>query len=85
VTAVRDFLEAFHEEQLEQLRPSRETQRGFIFPTSGNLEGLQRVKAAAVGKIAELYKEHGQEQKIATIDQDATIIESHKKAAYPHY
>lgn len=27
----------------------------------------------------------GRPQTIATVDQDATIIESHKEAAYPHY
>jgi hypothetical protein len=39
-TAVRDFLEAFHEGQLESLRPPRETQHSFIFSGSDKLEAL---------------------------------------------
>ena len=31
-TAVREFLELFHEKDLEKLRPSREEQKSFIFP-----------------------------------------------------
>ena len=30
-------------------------------------------------------RKQGQAQRIATVDQDATIIESHKEAAYSHY
>ena len=85
VTAVREFLQEFHEEELEALRPPREEQKSLIFPSSGNLEALQEVQAAGVARIAEMYQSQGQQQKIATIDQDATIIESHKKAAYSHY
>jgi hypothetical protein len=85
VTAVREFLEAFHEEQTEQLRPPRELQRSFIFPPSTDLKGLQAVQAGCVARIAELYGEQGCAHHIATIDQDATIIESHKQSAYPHY
>jgi hypothetical protein len=84
-TALREFLELFHEQGLEALRPPRETQRSFIFPSSDALQGLQTVQAVAVRRIAELYRQQGQGQRIATIDQDATIIESHKMAALPHY
>jgi hypothetical protein len=35
--------------------------------------------------VAKLYAANGQGQFIATIDQDATIIESHKRAALPHF
>ena len=38
-----------------------------------------------VRRIAKLYEQQGQPQRIATVDQDATIIESHKQAAYFHY
>jgi hypothetical protein len=38
-----------------------------------------------VRKIAKLYAKAGQAQRMATVDQDATIIESHKQAAYWHY
>jgi hypothetical protein len=84
-TAVRGFLERFHDEELEALRPPREQQKSFIVPSSGPVEGLQNVQAGAVRRIAKRYEQQGQAQKIATIDQDATIIESHKEAALAHY
>jgi hypothetical protein len=85
VTAVREFLERFHDKSLEQLRPKREVQKSFIFPSSGPVSGLQQVQSGLVGRIAKLYAKQGQSQRIATVDQDATIIESHKEAAYHHY
>jgi hypothetical protein len=84
-TAVRGFLERFHDEQLEALRPPREKQKSFILPSSQPVQGLQNVQAGAVRRIAKRYAQQGQPQRIATIDQDATIIESHKQAAYAHY
>ena len=42
-TAVRGFLERFHDESLEQLRPSREQQLSFIVPSSLPVQGLQQV------------------------------------------
>jgi len=85
VTAVREFLEQFHDEKLEGLRPKREVQKIFIFPESDPIRALQNVQAGGVRNIARRYKEEGQPQRMATVDQDATIIESHKKAALPHY
>jgi hypothetical protein len=38
-----------------------------------------------VRRIAKRYEQQAQPQRIATVDQDATIIESHKQAALPHY
>jgi len=84
-TAVREFLELFHDEKLECLRPPREQQKSFIFPSSKPIEQLQRVLAGSVGRIAKEYEKQGVALHIATIDQDATIIESHKKAALFHY
>jgi hypothetical protein len=84
-TAVRGFLERFHDERLEALRPPREQQKSFIVPSSSPVEGLQNVQAGAVRRIAKSYEQQGQAQKIATIDQDATIIESHKQTAFSHY
>jgi hypothetical protein len=84
-TAVRGFLERFHDESLEALRPAREVQKSFIIPSSPPVEGLQQVQAGLVRRIAKLYAADGRGQSIATIDQDATIIESHKRAALPHY
>src|SRR2546428_14186221 len=42
---------------------------------------LQRPLVQDEGRLVQ----QGQPQRIATIDQDATIIESHKQAAYYHY
>ena len=84
-TAVREFLDLFHDEDLMALRPAREQQKSFIFPSSQPVQALQAVQAGTVRELAQRYTEQGQSQRIATIDQDATIIESHKAAALPHY
>jgi hypothetical protein len=84
-TAVREFLERFHDKDLEKLRPDREVQKSFIFPSSAPVSALQQVQRGLVRRIAKLYEKRGQPQRIATVDQDATIIESHKQAAYYHY
>lgn len=84
-TAVRDFLELFHDEELEALRPAREVQKSFILPSSQPIAALGQVRAGCVRRIAKLFEKQGDTQTIATIDQDATIIESHKRAALPHY
>src|SRR5882672_10088944 len=84
-TAVREFLERFHDRDLEKLRPEREVQKSFIFPSSLPVAALQEVQKGCVRRIAKLYEKQGQAQRIATVDQDATIIESHKQAAYYHY
>ena len=85
VSAVRSFLERFHDEALEQSRPSRAVQKSFIVPSSAPVEGLQAVQAGVVRRIAQLYAEQQTALRIATVDQDATIIESHKAAAQAHY
>jgi hypothetical protein len=46
---------------------------------------LQAVLSGQVRRIAKLYEKQGQPQRMATVDQDATLIESHKQAAYSHY
>ena len=85
VTAIREFLELFHDKSLEELRPKREDQKSFIFPSSQPVAALQQVQSGLVRRIAKLYDKAGQAQHLATVDQDATIIESHKAAAYSHY
>jgi hypothetical protein len=85
VTAVRDFLELFHDEEIALLRPAREVQKSFILPSTQPVAALQEVQAHTVRRIARRYDQQGQPQRIATVDQDATIIESHKQAALPHY
>ena len=84
-TAVREFLELFHDPKLEALRPKREEQKSFIFPSSEPLAALQQVQAGCVRRVAKKYAAQGRALRIATIDQDATIIESHKQAALWHY
>jgi hypothetical protein len=84
-TAVREFLERFHDQELEKLRPKRQEQKSFIFPSSQPVAALQQVQSGLVRRIAKLYAQAGQAQRMATVDQDATIIQSHKEAAYWHY
>lgn len=84
-SAVRKFLSRFHDPRLESLRPSRNRQRSFIVPCSEAIEGLQRVQQGTVHQIVRRYKAQKQPQSIATIDADATIIESHKRNAFAHY
>lgn len=83
--AVRAFLNRFHDEEIELARPRREVQKSFIMPSSEPVRGLQSVLAGSVRRIARLYAEQGQGLGIATVDQDATIIESHKQNALAHY
>jgi hypothetical protein len=83
--AVRAFLNRFHDEDLELARPAREVQKSFIMPSSEPVRGLQSVLAGGVRRSAKLYEEQGQPLRIATVDQDATIIESHKENALAHY
>ena len=85
VSAARKFLERSHDEDLAALRPPREEQKSFIMPASKPQQGLDLVLAGLVKRIGALLKKHHVPQKIATIDQDATLIESHKKSALPHY
>lgn len=85
VGAVRGFLNRFHDEELELARPPREVQKSFIMPSSAPVQGLQAVLAGAVRRTAKLYAAQDQPLRIATVDQDATIIESHKENALAHY
>ena len=84
-TAVREFMERFHDRELEKQRPAREVQKSFIFPSSRPVTALQAVQVGCVRRVAKLHEKQGQAQRIGTVDQDATIVESHKKAAYFHY
>jgi len=82
---VRDFLERFQDEELARSRPARSEQKSFILPASDGVQQLQAVQAGLVGQVARKYQAAGQTLRIATIDQDATLIESHKENARPHY
>ena len=81
----RDFLERFHDESLAATRPDREEQKSFILPGSDGVKGLQRVQVGTVRSVARKHLQAGEALRIATIDQDATLIESHKEACLPHY
>ena len=83
--AVRGFLNRFHDEDLELARPAREVQKSFIMPSSQPVQGLQSVVAGTVRRTAKLYAQQAQGLRIGTVDQDATIIESHKEKALAHY
>jgi len=85
VSAVRGFLERFHDEELEQSRLPRAVQKSFMGPSRAPVQGLQAVQAGVVRRIAQLYAAPQTARRIATVDQDATIIESHKAAAQAHY
>ena len=84
-TALRGFLERFHDAELETLRPPRAEQKRFMLPAGGPQPGLQAVRAGVVRSIARRYEAQGAGQHIATVDQDATIIGSHQQAARAHY
>ena len=77
--AARQFLNQFHaEEKIEAAKQRRGPEQiAFIPEENGALAGLGQVNR-------ELVRELGRrcpEQRIATVDQDATIIESHKREA----
>lgn len=55
------------------------------WPGSKRLQGLQSVLAGGVRRIAKLYTEQGRALWIATVDQNAMRIESHKEKALAHY
>ena len=77
---VGDFLEAFHNRGnvLAAQQAARAQERlAFIPEETAALEGLRRVQGEQVRAIARLQAPPTQ----ATVDQDATIIESHKREA----
>lgn len=79
--STRDFLEKFHDqERVEQAR-QRATEKDLIafIPDANPMhEGLQRV----LGSSARACAEHGEPKlKAATVDADATVVESWKRSA----
>ena len=81
--AARKFLNAFHEEKkIEEAQQRRlPHQLAYIPEESRALEGLGRVNQDLVQRFGERCPD----QKIATVDQDATIIESQKREALYTY
>jgi len=81
--AARTFLQYFHEEKLiEQARVKAEEagERSFVPEESHGLRGLAEVQAELSRRMADPKL-----STIATLDHDATIIESHKQEATWHY
>jgi len=73
--AARDFLYKFHDEKMEEKRPSG--QKAWIPPETSPLIGLGKVNQEMIRRFGERVPT----QKIATVDQDATVIESRKREA----
>jgi hypothetical protein len=83
-TALREFCEAFHDEG-KVTRPVGYKQQAFIPESSDRLEGLARVITGVVHRGANLYEQQKTPLHTATVDLDATIIESHKQGATYSY
>ena len=81
--AALQFLYAFHQEakikEAQQRRLPGEI--AYIPQETPPLEGLGRVNRDLVQRCGERCPD----QRIATVDQDATIMESHKQEALPTY
>jgi len=79
---LRHFLYAFHDEELianaQAQRPAGQV--AYIPAENAALQGLARVNTALVHQMAAQGK-----NSTATLDHDATIQESHKREALPHY
>src|SRR5205809_5441120 len=75
--AVRFFLYGFHDEKLLEARPE---QGAFIAMETEPLAGLWEVNREVVLKAS-----RKEEPKQATIDQDATVVESHKEQSQMTY
>ena len=74
VSAIRRFLEMFHDEEQEKLRPER---GAFIPAPNAHLVGLEQVIADVVGMV-----QRWAPQRTATLDMDATLDEVHKRTAF---
>ncbi|MGO8787329.1 MAG: hypothetical protein ACLQVL_08095 [Terriglobia bacterium] len=79
--AALEFLYAFHqEEKIEEAQQRRlPEQIAYIPEETAPLEGLGRVNR----ELGQRFGERSPDQRLATVDQDATIIESHKQQALP--
>ncbi|HZT68249.1 MAG TPA: transposase [Terriglobia bacterium] len=81
--AARQFLDAFHEDgKIEEAKQRRlPGQTAYIREEAPPLEGLGGVNRDLVRR----FGERSPEQRTATVDQDATTIESRKQQALPTY
>ncbi len=76
-TVLREFLELFHDLDQEKLR---EPHTAFIPQPSELLLALVRLNAAFAAEV-----QHRSPQSTATLDMDATLVETFKKAAFYCY
>ena len=76
-SAVRRYLSKFHDPVQEE---QRERGKAFIPEKTEGIEGLVRVNAQLVA-----YMQSRSSQKVATLDQDATLVESAKQQALCTY
>lgn len=81
--AVRKFLYAFHrDEAIATAKAQRPVGQTVFIPAEPEpLQALAQVNVDLVRAVAARCPD----QRLATIDQDATIHESHKREALPHY
>ncbi|HUY12248.1 MAG TPA: IS1380 family transposase [Terriglobia bacterium] len=81
--AAWNFLQAFHEaKKIEEAPPRRWPDEMATIPEeSAPLAGRGQVNRELVGRLGERCRD----QQVATVDQDATIIESRKQQALPTY
>ena len=81
--AARKFLNAFHEEEkIEEAQQRRLPDTIAYIPEENRaLEGLGRVNQSLIQRLGERCVD----QKVFTVDQDATIIESRKREALYTY
>ncbi|HEV8045685.1 MAG TPA: IS1380 family transposase [Rubrobacter sp.] len=77
--AARQFLYRFHDEEELARRP--QTALAWTPTESAPLAGLAVASRAVIGEVGRRRPA----QKIATVDMDATIIESRKREAFAHY
>ena len=80
--AAWNFLHAFHEEKKIEAAQQRRLpgERAYI-PEESPLAGLGQVNRELVQRLGERCAD----QRVATVDQDATIIESRKREALATY
>jgi hypothetical protein len=79
-SAARRYLSLFHDEEQESLR---EAGKAFIPKANEDLLGLRRVNAEFVS-----FVQSASERKVATLDLDATLVETSKSSAlycYKHF
>ena len=80
---VRQTLDLFHDQALVEAardEATRNEMKAYVPEESTLLKGLGRAKSALIRNVQKRWP-----TKVATLDIDATIQESHKREATPHY